>query len=312
MFCRLFAEQGGTIKLQSIIEFNNTNKLSFDPISINPEIGQINKNNPKYRLGSLLVQKGILTPNQLQIALSYQNDNHVKLGQALISLNYVTPSTLKRVLVKQSWLKTVATVGAFVLAPLVSNCCFASDHQKASTIKVASIDKPRVPFKDDMQASFTPRSIGDLAKAYYFSGHETRTNGDNVFFVIGRKLSETSGVNISLFSRSTTTLPATNEWQMKAEGINQDVYPESNFLNFDPQISLFKFSVKPNLFSFNKRKVLNGNRYTNTIPAVIMLTLKGRSIYESAGNQTRVWSLNKAKKGVQRKAHLMLSITKQF
>jgi len=302
--------------LQSVIEFNNNNTLSFDPISVKPETVRLNKNNPKYRLGSLLVQKGVITPSQLQVSLIYQNDNHVKLGEALIALNYVTPSTLKRVLVKQSWLKTVATVGAFILAPLVSNCCFASDHQKASSIKVASIDKThinqsRAVFKDGMQASFTPRSIGDLAKAYYFSGHETRANGDNVFFIIGRKLSETSGVNISLFSRS-TALPAPNEWQMKNEGLGQDLYPESNFLHFDPQISLFKFSVKPSLFSFNKPKIRNGNRYTNTIPAVIMLTLKGRSIYETAGNQTRVWSLNRAKKGVQRKAQLMLSITKQF
>lgn len=297
--------------MQTIIEFNNTNNLKFDPVSVKAETAGLNKSNPKYRLGCLLVQKKVITPSQLQIALTYQNDHHVKLGKALIALNYVTPSMLKRVLVKQSWLKTVATVGAFVLAPLVSNLCVASDHHKASTLKVASIDKPSAYFKEGMKASFTPRSIGDLAKAYYFSGHETKANGDNVFFIVGRKLSETSGVNISLFSRP-MALATSNQWQMKSDRFDQDVYPESNFLRFDPQISLFKFSVKPNLFSFNKRKILNGNRYTNTIPAVIMLTLKGRSVYETAGNQTRVWSLDKAKKGVQRKAHLMLSITKQF
>lgn len=305
------AEYGGTIKLQSIIEFNKTNRLSFDPISAQAETTRLSKNDQKFRLGALLIQKGVLTPSQLKIALSYQNENQMRLGEALVSLNYVTPSILKKALIKQSWLKTVATVGAFVLAPILSSNCFASDHQKASTIKVASIEKPRVPFKDDMQASFTPQSIGELAKAYYFSGHETKANGDNVFFIIGRKLSETSGVNISLFSRS-SALPATNEWQIKSEGLGHDVYPESNFLHFDPQISLFKFSVKPNLLSFSKPKIRNGNRYTNTIPAVIMLTLKGRSIYETAGNQTRLWSLNRAKKGVQRKAQLMLSITKQF
>jgi len=305
------AEHGGTIKLQSIIEFNTANRFSFDPISAQTETTRLNKNDQKLRLGALLVQKGVLTPSQLEVALSYQNENHMRLGEALVSLNYVTPSILKKALIKQSWLKTVATVGAFVLAPILSSNCFASDYQKASTIKVASIEKPRAPFKEDMQASFTPRSIGDLAKAYYFSGHETKANGDNVFFIIGRKLSETAGVNISLFSRPTAS-SASSEWQLKNEGLDQDVYPESNFLLFDPQISLFKFSVKPNLLSFNKPKIRNGNRYTNTIPAVIMLTLKGRSIYETAGDQTRLWSLNRAKKGVQRKAHLMLSITKQF
>ena len=90
------------------------------------------------------------------------------------------------------------------------------------------------------------------------------------------------------------------------------ILQERAYPNFDPQISIFRFAFEPNSLSFNKRKKLSNNRYTNTIPAVIMLTLKGRSIYESAGDETKLWSLNRAKKGVQRKAQLMLSITKQF
>lgn len=302
----------GVSKVQSIVELYKTNLLSFGTISTSkPETSKLDKNTQKYRLGTLLVQKGIVTANQLKIALCYQKDNRLRLGDALVSLNYVTESTLNRALIKQSWLKTLATIGAFVLAPVVSTSCFASDHQKANTIKVASIDKSRVPYKSDMHASFTPRSIGELAKEYYFSGHETRGNGDNVFFVIGRKLSDTSGVNISLFSHSDNNSHL-DHWQVKNNQFNQKVNSESHFLRFDLQISLFKFTVKPNVFSFNKRKTLNNNRYTNTIPAIIMLTLKGRSIYETAGNETRLWSLNRAKKGVQRKAQLMLSMTKQF
>lgn len=298
--------------MQSIVEFNKTDRLSFGSIPVSQSIEiRLSRGTQKYRLGALLIQKGVLTQSQLNTALTYQNTNQIRLGEALVALNYVTTARLKRVLMKQSWLKIIATVGAFVFAPLVSTSCFATNNQKVNTIKVASLEKPHSSYINNLQASFTPRSIDQQAKEYYFSSHETRANGNNVFFVVGRKLSQTTGLSINLFSQS-GQMPVLTEWQSKNMTLDQKQSQENHFLHFDPQISIFKFSVQPSRFSFNKRKRFDMNHYTNTIPAVIMLTLKGRSIYESAGNQTRVWSLNRAKKGVQRKAQLMLSITKQF
>ena len=287
------------MKLQSTMDFNNEYRQSFEPItsfSIKSSMSKrlLNKaklNKPK--IGELLLKKGIINGAQLEDALRFQKQQNLRLGESLVALNLVTPSDLKRALVKQSWLKLIGTVSAFVLAPLapVTHCLAESQNQH--TIEVASLDKPQPNFAENLNTSLIPISIKESAKAYYFSGHQTNALGDDVFFVLNSPLSKNAGLSISLFS-------------------NSSLEEERSFLRFDPQISLFKFSFKPNIFSFNKRKRLSNNRYTNTIPAVVMLTLKGRSIYESAGNQTKLWSLNRAKKGVQRKAQLMLSITKQF
>ena len=248
----------------------------------------------KPKLGELLLKKGIISRSQLKIALEIQKQNDFKLGEALISLNFVTKTTLKRALVKQSWLKLLATVSTFLLAPIVPfNTCLAANSQSNHSIEVASLDKVNSVFTENLNASFTPISIDENAKNYYFSSHATNASGADVFFVLNSKLSRYSGLRFSLFS--TPSLES-----------------EQNYPSFDPQISIFKFSFKPNLFSFNKQKRLSNNRYTNSIPAVFMLTLKGRSIYETAGNETKVWSLNSAKKGVQRKAQLMFSVTKHF
>lgn len=271
----------------------------------------INHKDDKIRLGSLLIKKGLLTDSQLNQALHFQKVNNLKLGKALVTLKFITPSSLKAVLIRQSWLKTLAAVGTFMFAPLASNVCFATEGQHRKAIEVASLESSQSPFKKNMQVSFSPVSIDEQSKAYYFSGHENFANGDSRFFILGKHLSDRSGLSLSLFTKSNNQTQS-YDWKISSEKFDQNTSSAPDYLRFDPQISLFKYTVKPSKFSFNKRKIKSGNRYTNTTPAVIMLTLKGRSIYETAGDQTKFWSLNRAKKGVQRKAQLMLSITKQF
>ncbi|MEO5364964.1 MAG: Flp pilus assembly complex ATPase component TadA [Magnetococcus sp. WYHC-3] len=57
--------------------------------------------NKKVRLGDLLVENGIITDVQLQLALSHQKTTGVKLGQALLELKLVTDAKLHRFLAQQ-------------------------------------------------------------------------------------------------------------------------------------------------------------------------------------------------------------------
>jgi len=79
----------------------------------------------QYRLGSLLIRKGLIQPEQLDTALAYQRDQSVPLGQALIALGYVSQRQINRALRKQSRIRLCAAVVAFVMAPF--NWCHASE-----------------------------------------------------------------------------------------------------------------------------------------------------------------------------------------
>lgn len=62
------------------------------------------KNQPvkKMRLGEILIQNGEITMDQLNEALAYQKEKGVKIGIALIELDFIERGTLVRYLTKQS------------------------------------------------------------------------------------------------------------------------------------------------------------------------------------------------------------------
>jgi|GEM_PF-581778 len=56
----------------------------------------------KLRLGEILIQNGEITAGQLKEALEYQKERGVKIGIALIELEFIERGTLVRYLTKQS------------------------------------------------------------------------------------------------------------------------------------------------------------------------------------------------------------------
>ncbi len=81
----------------------------------------------QYRLGSLLIRKGLIQPEQLDAALVYQRDQGLPLGQALIALGHVSQRQINRALRKQSRIRLCAAVVAFIMAPF--NWCHASEDE---------------------------------------------------------------------------------------------------------------------------------------------------------------------------------------
>lgn len=62
---------------------------------------QTNKNKSRPKLGDLLQEAGLLTMHQLQQALAYQENQNVKLGEALVALNLLTQEQLENFLIDQ-------------------------------------------------------------------------------------------------------------------------------------------------------------------------------------------------------------------
>ena len=54
----------------------------------------------KLRLGELLVQQGLITPDQLRIALAEQKQNNVPLGRLLVRLGFVTEAAIRDIMAR--------------------------------------------------------------------------------------------------------------------------------------------------------------------------------------------------------------------
>lgn len=65
----------------------------------------------KLRLGELLVQQGLVTPDQLGIALAEQKQNNIPIGRQLVRLGFITEAAIRDIMAR--------TVGQL-------ECCSAS------------------------------------------------------------------------------------------------------------------------------------------------------------------------------------------
>lgn len=242
--------------------------------------------NDNHKLGSLLLKKGYICQAQLESALEYQQKHQVKLGAALIELKLINQTQLKLILAKQKRIRQFAAALAMLCIPW--NPAIASEDKSAKSDSKANHSQIKIANNNE-NLVFTAYDLDQASKEFYYSGKET----SGLSYV--KNFSDRSGLKFDI---------------SKSEAADY----ETNFLHkFSPQISLFKSSYKPtDTKPVSTTNIKRFDRYTNTIPAVFMLTLKGRSLYENSGNETNTWSLKKANKGVQREATLMLSITKQF
>ncbi len=247
------------------------------------------------RLGNILVKRAYINQLQLKNALGYQAKRKIKLGTALVELKLITRKQLNFALRRQSWTRTIAASIALACAPFTA--AFASEKPQpirqinAGPIQDESINLNRFknPYSNDLFFSAVP--LDQQSKDFYYTGEQD--------LQFTKSISDSSGLQISLFSEHPTG------------------YGSQTSLEFAPQISLFSSSSTshaPNYaYSYSGTKIGNrSDHYSNSKPVVYMLTLKGRCLLENSGKGTKMWSLDSAKKGVQRKAQLMFSITKQF
>ena len=251
-----------------------------------------NSADTKSRLGALLTSRGVIDESQLSKALIYQQNHGVKLGTALQQLDFVSAKQIQNTLKKQKILRVLASSLVIACSPINSTLANTLESKNKSLEKVRNL-----PVSGDILAKshFTSNlhiseiEFEEKSKEFYFSGSHEH------LFSLNRDFSDKTGIQFSFFS------------------VKQSNYQEPYWYEFEPQISLYSTASKAVKSNYSPKKIGQGlDRSKNTIPVVFMLTLKGRSLYENSGNQTKMWSLDRAKKGVQRKAELMFSITKQF
>lgn len=80
-----------------------------------------------YRLGTLLVEKHLISENQLDKALVFQKQHDLQLGQALIEMGMLTDRQLKKALKKQNCVRMYAACAAFFMAPFSMMCQAQND-----------------------------------------------------------------------------------------------------------------------------------------------------------------------------------------
>jgi len=235
------------------------------------------------RLGNILIQRSLITPSQLIHALQYQSSHQIKLGSALVELNLISRSQLNRALRKQSWTRMIAASIAFICSPC--HFTFAADSNNIKNI--ISTIKMQSNFYDNLTSSFN-----------HLSPYNTQYHPNNRYskhFTLSKMLSNSSGVQLDLLSANTIS------------GQNQLAY------SVLPQVSFFKsFFDSPFKKTSNFYTTIRPEFRTRSTPAIFMLSLKGRSLFQSTAYSTTVAGLHRTNQGVQKKAQLMFSITKQF
>ncbi len=229
----------------------------------------------------MLVKRNLLSEDQLSQALDYQSLHKIKLGQALTELNYINPSQIARILRKQKWIRLLAGSLALAIPP---NSLIAEERSIVSSeYSVNSSTKP-------MSLNLSQKPVDNLTQEFYFTGDQDH------LVSLNRDFDDIASIQFSLFNAKQPLFANHYEYQ------------------FEPQISLYSAQSRSHKTSYSSTKRIGPglDRQSNTKPVIYMLTLKGRCLYENSGNQTTMWSLDRAKKGVQRKAELMFSITKHF
>lgn len=61
----------------------------------------LNRFQKRIRLGDLLIQSGVLTKQQLEVGLKHQKEMGIRLGEALVKLNFITEQVMKQTLCTQ-------------------------------------------------------------------------------------------------------------------------------------------------------------------------------------------------------------------
>ncbi|ERI49881.1 hypothetical protein N878_10420 [Pseudomonas sp. EGD-AK9] len=79
--------------------------------------GSAMPNHAHSRLGQILINKGLITPAQLDAAIKVQLVSHKRLGEVLIEQGLLTQKQLSKALKKQSNLRLAATLVAALMSP---------------------------------------------------------------------------------------------------------------------------------------------------------------------------------------------------
>ncbi len=99
----------------------------------------------KSRLGNILVKRQYISERELSEALVYQITHDVRIGEALMALELITPLQLKRALRRQNWLRSVATGVALIVTPFTPALAASNGNLGSSSIASSHISLTILP-----------------------------------------------------------------------------------------------------------------------------------------------------------------------
>ena len=231
------------------------------------------------RLGRLVVAKGWINDEQLEQALSYQQNNDCKFGESLVQLGFINHKQLKKVLSKQRWVRSLVAGAVMVSSPICP--VLASESNDGNRF---FIEADQSNLQDDNFQAMNSSPVASAKTGYQLGIRHRFSARSMVEFSMGRAETPQQYGHAS-------SLPLS----------------QKRLLNVSPDNAAHSVNAAISL-----KKQIRSDRYKNTIPAIYRLTLKGYSIYEAKGNKIHYWNLNRVKNKSIKKYEVMFSVTKHF
>ncbi len=169
----------------------------------------------KSRLGTLLINKGLITRQQLDEALTVQAQLGLRLGEVMIQKGWLTDKQLNNALRKQSRYRLIAAMSAILLGPFQP--FLSSAHAAEDSLPVAEESLQRT----GMQA------LSELEMASV-SGQGVMTNYERLLDIVDNDLKSDEEV-------AATTL----------ESLASSLIPGTNLLDSDVEISGVEYEPGP-------------------------------------------------------------------
>jgi hypothetical protein len=185
----------------------------------------------KSRLGLMLINKGFITPTQLDQALRLQNETGMRLGEVLIDNGWITERQLNRSLKKQSRYRYAAAFAALLLGPLQPFMASASiERDPISTEQV--IEKKDRALSSGLSA-LTDQDMGNV------TAQGASDNLNRLQDIMANTLDTSDGGQNSLETIARLLLPATDLFDADIEMSNVTYGKgHKNVLNADGSIEI--------------------------------------------------------------------------
>ena len=169
----------------------------------------------KSRLGTLLINKGLITRQQLDEALTVQAQLGLRLGEVMIQKGWLTDKQLNNALRKQSRYRLIAAMSAILLGPFQP--FLSSAHAAEDNLPVAEESVQRTGMK----------ALSELEMASV-SGQGVMTNYERLLDIVDNDLKSDEDV-------AATTL----------ESLASSLIPGTNLLDSDVEISGVEYEPGP-------------------------------------------------------------------
>src|SRR5499426_2073956 len=132
----------------------------------------------KRHLGQILIDQGILTEDQLRIALLEQTKQHIPVGKLLVQLGFVSEATLRDALSEKLGLQSVDLARIIVDPAALKHLPRKFIVALADTNNIVAVDQLRAHLKGDYEIELRLAGDAEIERAIeHYYGHEFSIDG---------------------------------------------------------------------------------------------------------------------------------------